>query len=132
MYRIHDRIDYKDVPELLGHASVLLLLSEYERNGILTTKLFEYLAMERPILCVRTETDSEIANIVRDANAGYAGDNLASVKDFILRCYNQWLSQGYCSVPIKRHYIKTFAREEQAMRLAALLNRVLEFSKTGN
>ena len=56
--RFYERIDYKEVPETLNKASVLLLLSEHKRYGVLTTKLFEYLAIERPILCVRTEPDS--------------------------------------------------------------------------
>jgi len=129
---IHDRMDYKDVPGILCHASVLLLLSEYERRGILTTKLFEYLAMERPVLCIRTEPDSEMANIVRDANAGYAGDSLASVKDFILCCYNQWRAHGYCSFPIKRNYVTNFSREAQALRLAEVLSRVVGSANTSN
>jgi len=123
--RIYDRIDYKDVPEFLHNASVLLLLSEHERRGVLTTKLFEYLAMERPILCVRTEPESEIAAIVHEANAGYAGDNLESVKAFLLRFYNQWSAQGYCSVPIKREYVKNFSREAQARKLSEVLNQVI-------
>jgi hypothetical protein len=94
--------------------------------------LFEYLAMERPILCVRTEPESEIANIVRDANAGYAGDNLASVKDFILRCYNQWRTQGFCTIPVKRDYVVNFSREAQAMRLSALLNSLVGSSNAAN
>jgi hypothetical protein len=123
--RIHDRVDYSDVPERLRNASVLLLLTGYERHGVLTSKLFEYLAMERPILCVRTEPESEIAAIVHEANAGYAGDNLASVKDFIRRCYEQWRAQGYCSVPINRNYVTNFSREAQARRLAEILDSVI-------
>jgi glycosyltransferase involved in cell wall biosynthesis len=130
--QVCDRIDYKDVPEILRNASVLLLLSEYARHGILTTKLFEYLAMERPILCVRTEPESEIAAIVHDANAGYAGDNLDCVKAFILCCYDQWCDQGFCTAPVKRDYVMNFSREAQAMRLAAVLNRVIGSSNAAN
>lgn len=126
--KINERLNYMDVPDILSKASVLLLLTEYERHGILTTKLFEYLAMVRPILCVRTEPNSEIAAIIHEANAGYAGDDLAAVKAFILRCYNQWHEQGYCSIPINRDYVKYFSREEQANRLAMLLNRIAESS----
>lgn len=122
---VHARVDYKAVPAILGNASVLLLLSDYERHGILTTKLFEYLAMERPILCVQTETNSEMATMVRNANAGYAGDDLASVKDFILQCYKQWREQGYCNIAINHNYIQAFSREAQACRLAKLLNHVV-------
>ena len=130
--RVHERMEYEDIPKLLRNASVLLLLSEYERHGILTTKLFEYLAMERPILCVRTEPESEIAAIVHMANAGYAGDNLECVKAFILRCYDQWCDQGYCTAPVKRDYVMNFSREAQAMRLALLLNRVVGSSNAAN
>lgn len=122
------RVDYTAVSDILRNASILLLLTERGRNGILTTKLFEYLAVERPILCVRTEPESEIAEIINEANAGYAGDDLDTVQDYILRCYNQWLDQGYCNAQINRDYVQIFSRESQAMRLAAVLHRVAESS----
>jgi len=127
--RLHSRIDYKDVPKILSSSSLLLLLTEYERKGILTTKLFEYLAMERPILCVRTETDSEIASIVKKAKVGYAGDNLEAAKKFILNCYTQWRLKGYSSVDPDRAYIEQFSRKQQAKNLSDLLYRVIDPSK---
>ena len=126
--RFYERIDYNKVPGALNNASMLLLLSEYERHGILTTKFFEYLAIERPILCVRTEPDSEIATIIQKANAGYAGDNIAAVKNFILHYYNQWLSQGVCCTSTDREFVANFSREAQCKKLAQLLNRVVGYT----
>lgn len=127
--KFQDRVDYIHVPDILSNASVLLLLTDYTTQGILTTKLFEYLAIERPILCVRTEPDSEIADIINKANSGYAGDNLASVKSFILHYYHQWQAQGYCSVALNINYVKNFTREEQAKKLAVLLDDVIALAK---
>ena len=64
-YQISDYMDYFEyvpaaqIPEILNHSSILLQLankmSESGPKGIMTTKLFEALAVEKPILCVRSD-----------------------------------------------------------------------------
>ena len=120
--RVHDRIPHDTVPRVLSEASILLLITEYRGFGVLTTKLFEYLAMERPILCVRSEPDSAIAKLLHETDAGYAGDQLEQVKAFILRCHEQWRGNGYTSQPVKRDLVDGFSRRTQAGRLAEVLH----------
>lgn len=118
---LHDRLEHNKLPDIMAKASILLLLNEYGRSGVLSTKLFEYLAMERPILCIRTEQTSEMAEIIKKANAGYAGDDLEDVKRFLLVHYGMWKRQGYCLSNSDQTYISQFSRREQAGRLADLL-----------
>lgn len=62
------------------HADLLLFLDwmEERAEGILTGKLFEYLASRRPILAVGKRTDTEAARIIAKARAG---ETLVSVED---------------------------------------------------
>lgn len=67
-------IDYLSHPEAIvqqGRAQVLLLSINNTPNarGVITGKLFEYLACGRPVLCIGPE-DGDAAAIVRDAGAG--------------------------------------------------------------
>lgn len=50
---------------------LLLIVNEYEGNsGVLTTKLFEYLASRSPILCFSSE-DSAAGQIIKECKAGH-------------------------------------------------------------
>ncbi len=56
--------------EMVDSDLLLLILNDYDGNeGMLTTKLFEYLAARSPILCLGP-TDGAAARIIRDTNAG--------------------------------------------------------------
>ena len=72
----HEYVDISEIPNLLNQSSILLLLSNIcDVNGpkglLSTSKYFEYLAVERPILCVRSDEDLLEASI-KKANAGIA------------------------------------------------------------
>ena len=70
-------IPHSQVSEAQRSSSALLLLlmpSSVERSkGLLTGKLFEYLASGRPILCIGPE-DGDAAKIISEANAGITVD----------------------------------------------------------
>ena len=71
-------IEYLPHNEVIGEqqsASVLLLILNNTPNakGILTGKMFEYLAAKRPILCVGP-TDGDAANIIAETQSGQTFD----------------------------------------------------------
>ena len=56
--------------EMVDSDLLLLILNDYEGNeGMLTTKLFEYLAARSPILCLGT-SEGAASRIISDTNAG--------------------------------------------------------------
>jgi len=88
-------IAHNQVANLQRTAQVLLLPLNNSNNakGVLTGKLFEYLAVQRPILCVGPE-DGDAAKIIAEANAGATADFVDKVKiksillDFYLKFKN--------------------------------------------
>lgn len=85
---------HEDALKLAASSAVLLLLINQTPNqkGIITGKIFEYLATTRPILCVGP-SDGESATIIRELEAGncYDYDNMKSLKAGVIKMFHEYL-----------------------------------------
>ena len=82
----HAMVPYAKVPTLLAQADMLLLLGRREQpegpHGMVTTKLFEAMAMRRPILMVESD-ESVVAQILRAYGGALAATDVAQVVQFV-------------------------------------------------
>ena len=82
----HAMVPYAEVPTLLAQADMLLLLGRREQpegsHGMVTTKLFEAMAMRRPILMVESD-ESVVAQILRAHGGALAATDVAQVVQFV-------------------------------------------------
>ena len=124
----YDYIDTSAVPKVLADSSILLLLTNVFRDdgpkGIMTTKYFEYMAMERPILCVRSD-ENLLESSIKEANAGLAARTLEETYDFILEKWNEWKIKGYTTVKINKDYTQQFSRKLQAKQFVQLFKKTM-------
>lgn len=111
-YMPHDQVF-----QLQQTSQVLLLLINNTPNakGILTGKLFEYLASGRPILCIGPE-DGDAARIITEAHAGQTVnfDDKDKMKVVIHKLYKGWTENGLTSngsTDIERYSRKALASE---------------------
>ncbi|MDR3328088.1 MAG: glycosyltransferase [Prevotellaceae bacterium] len=116
------------VPEILNNSSILLLLANKATEnkspkGILGTKLFEYMAVEKPILCVRND-ESFIEEIINKSNSGVAASNVEQSAEFILSKLNEWQTQGFTHQTINKDFIRQFSRKTQAEQFAKILSEM--------
>lgn len=90
-------IPHEEIQEVQQSSQVLLLLINNAPNakGILTGKLFEYLASGRPILCIGPE-DGDAAQILKETNAGITigFEDKDKMKEVILDYYNKYTENG--------------------------------------
>ncbi|MDR2497835.1 MAG: glycosyltransferase [Tannerellaceae bacterium] len=111
------------IPAVLAGSSVALLLANKESvagpRGIVTTKVFEAMAMERPILCVRSD-EGVIAALLAESRCGLAASSLAEASQFLRQYYNQWLHNKRTHVEPYRPFIESFSRRKQAQEFAAI------------
>lgn len=108
---------HEQMPEYLAKASVVLVLTNDKAHGVLTTKFFEAYAMQKPILCVRSD-EGELEQIIKETNAGAAARTADEVISFIQQKYNEWQAEGYTMQPCVN---KDFSRQQQAEKLEQLL-----------
>ncbi|MCD8267732.1 MAG: glycosyltransferase [Parabacteroides sp.] len=115
-----------DIPSVLNNSSVLLLLTNQAKGtgpkGIMTTKFFEALAVEKPILCVRSD-ESCLAQTIRETNAGLAATEVNEVCRFLKSYYNEWKEKGYTSSPTDKNKLIRFSREEQAKQFTQIFEK---------
>ena len=132
-YQISDYMDYFEyvpaaqIPEILNHSSKLLQLankmSESGPKGIMTTKLFEALAVEKPILCVRSD-EAYLEETINKTHSGIAARTEEEVYQFILTHYKQWEKEGYTYINVERENVKPFSRQKQADQFMQLFTHL--------
>lgn len=128
-YGIADYMDYKgyvsadDIPRILNASSVLLQLAnkadESGPKGIMSTKLFEAFAVEKPVLCTRSD-ESFLEATIAKAHAGTSARRKQEAKSFLLNCYEEWKEKGYTTVKVNHEVVESFSRKKQAEQFMQL------------
>lgn len=117
------------VPEVLHSASILLLLSNKVcangPKGVLQTKFFEYLAVNKPLLCTSSDED-QIEDIINTVGAGVSARSAGQAYDFILQNYKAWKLNGCTKGSADMDKINFFSREKQAYQFIELFKRVVK------
>jgi glycosyltransferase involved in cell wall biosynthesis len=119
---INNYVPNNEIPNLLNQSSIILVLTNKGNRGIMTTKFFEAIGVEKPILCVRSD-EGCLAQTIQETNAGLAATNVTEVKEFILFHYNQWQKQGYTHTEIKNK--EQFSRQNQALQFEKIFNTII-------
>jgi hypothetical protein len=89
----------------------------------MTTKFFEAIGVEKPVLCVRSDQGC-LAQVIKETNAGIAANSVEEVKSFITLKYKEWQEKGFTRQPIlARHQ---FSRENQAKQFVEIFDTLLK------
>ena len=121
-----------EVPQILCAAAILLVLTNKGGyHGIMTTKFFEYLAVNRPVLCVTSDEES-LEAAIRETNAGCAARSAEEAESFIAKLYGGWLQDGYTVGTVNGDRLEVYSRETQAEQFAELFEQVMKARRNGN
>ena len=89
----------------------------------MTTKFFEALGVEKPVLCVRSD-EACLAETMQKTNAGLAATDTAGIRTFILEKYAEWKHNGFTRQTVNMAEKKQFCREQQAQQFTELLDKI--------
>ncbi|HZT84215.1 MAG TPA: glycosyltransferase [Gaiellaceae bacterium] len=114
--------------ELQRDSDVLLLLipeSGGRGHGVLTGKIFEYLAAERPILAA-VPADGAAARLVRDTGAGVVvpSDDVDALREALLDLHRRWQGGSLNGTPLSDEWRRRLSRDRRVEELADLLRSV--------
>lgn len=116
-----------EIPEVLQNSSILLQIAnksdEKGPKGIMSTKLFEAMATEKPLLCVRSD-ESFLEQTIRETRTGASARTADEAYAFISEKYRQWQQQGYTSVEPDREAVERFSRKKQAEQFMRLFEEL--------
>ncbi len=122
-YMPHDQVS------AVHRSSTLLLLllmpdSEPRAKGLLTGKLFEYMASGRPILCIGPE-DGDAARILRETGAGQtiSFEDKEKIKEALKNLYQRYLEN---TLEVNTNpKVENYSRQVMTQQYAALLNQAI-------
>jgi glycosyltransferase involved in cell wall biosynthesis len=114
--------------ELQRDSEALLLLvpeSGGRGRGVLTGKIFEYLAAERPILAV-VPSDGAAARLVQDTGAGVVvpPDDVEAIREALLDLHRRWREGNLDDTPLSAEWRRRLARGARVEELADVLRSV--------
>ncbi|MCZ2490067.1 hypothetical protein [Aquirufa antheringensis] len=106
------------------NSDFLLLLEsgDHDAKGVLTGKIFEYIAMGRPIISLGSLGDSSIGNLLKDTGCGFCYENnFMKLKFDLINALNGIRPEWY--QPNLKEIIK-YSREKQANILFDIINEI--------
>lgn len=119
-----DYLGHHEAVALQGRSQLLLLSINDTPNarGVITGKLFEYLASRRPVLCIGP-VDGDAAAIVKDAQAGMTVGfkDQQGIQQAILGFYQQYL-QGQLEVDSQG--VEQYSRRALTGKFAQLFDQI--------
>ena len=115
-------IPKEELLPLMQRSSILLVLTCLSTpegpHGIMGTKFFEALGVQKPVLCIRSDEEC-LAQVIQETNAGLAGTKADEVAAFIMNKYTEWKQKGFTRQQTRNH--EQFTRDYQSAQIAALL-----------
>ncbi len=122
-----DYVPASEIPGILNRSSILLQLankfSSDGPKGFMTTKLFEAMAVEKPLLCVKSD-ESCLESAINKTHTGLAARTADEVYQFILQHYIFWQEKGYTHIEVDREAIEHFSRKRQAEQFMRIFTRL--------
>lgn len=110
--------------DLMAKSSLLVVLSSPATRGVMTTKVFECMALARPVLLVQSD-EGELAKLLEQTKTGAAAANAAEVAAYILPLYQEWKKSGVVQ-NIAGGDVSAYSREAQAKRFEKLFLELIE------
>lgn len=126
----HSFVCASKVPDLFRESSVCLVLTNKldtkdSPKGIMTTKFFEILGVEKPILCVKSDEDC-LADAIRQTTVGISATIVDEVESFLVEKYEEWKINGFTVMNVDKEKKKEFSRQSQAQQFIEVFNEVLK------
>jgi len=112
--------------------SDVLLLIIYGGRFVLTSKIFEYIAVKRPILAI-VPTDGEAARLITENNFGLVAPqyDIQEIKRVIYQLFTLWKGDKL-KVNTDDDKIRQFERKELTRKLSMLFDEVWRFYSSKN
>jgi glycosyltransferase involved in cell wall biosynthesis len=122
---LRDYVPRRESLRLQRESDALLLLipdAGGRGRGVLSGKVFEYLAAERPVLAVVPE-DGAAARLVRDTGAGVVAgpDDVAAIRDSLVSLHDRWRAGTLDGVALAPEWRDRLSRASRVEELADLL-----------
>jgi glycosyl transferase family 4 len=122
--RVLPRMPHRAALAFQTQASVLLLLAHAAEQGIMTGKVFDYLAAGRPILAVPDDRHTT-SKLLETTGAGVALTDVQTIARQLTDWYTRWRSNPVFNLQRNESEIARYSRSAQTGELARILNNLV-------
>jgi len=122
--KFHGYVEHEKLQEIAQRTDIFLLTTPRENhNGILTGKVFEYLAYLKPILCI-TSPNNNLADLIKTTKSGIVidFDDINSLKNTIYDLVFKYENQNLILNDYKN--VSIFSRQHLTLQLSEYLNNL--------
>lgn len=110
-------VSLQETMDIYRQSSIILAFSNSSQqnnvHGMMTTKFFEALGVEKPLLLVRSDEEC-LAQTMAYTHAGLAATSVEEIKQFILDRYHEWQTKGFTRQAVQHK--AEFTRQYQAQQ----------------
>lgn len=128
---IQGYIPRAEIVSVMHLSSILLVLTtkstEEGTHGIMGTKFFENMGVEKPVLCIRSDEEC-LAQVISETHAGLAATEVEQVKAFVMEKYLEWKKNGFTRQTARNKAM--FTRQRQAEQFKEVFEAVSMTSST--
>jgi len=117
------RVPLHEMIRIEQQAAVLLMLPHPSAEGVVPSKIFDYLGARRPILSVPGDQSVTDA-IIQETGAGVIAPTAARVAEALEQWYSEWETTGTVGFRGVPGRMAVYTRKNQAQRMAQILDKV--------
>jgi glycosyltransferase involved in cell wall biosynthesis len=121
--KVFPQAPHKEMLRIMMASSVLLVLTVPSQRGVLTGKVFDYLAAGRPILAV-PEDQGAISDLLRRTGAGVAITDVEEIARQLVQWHGLWKAGAEMTSGRNETEIARYSRRTQAKNLAGILDEI--------
>jgi hypothetical protein len=124
----HDFIAHPLSVEKQRESQVLLHLGwdDDDIKGFYSSKIFEYLAAQRPILALGGASDEVVNDLILETKSGLYSKEVKDIKEFIKKYYLEYKENGKVSYAGDIEKINKYTHREMAKQFADIMNELIK------
>lgn len=115
-----NRLPHEEALKLQAESSVFLLPANAEHPQVYA-KVFDYLALKRPIILCKSDNGT-LDDIIRESKSGHICEDSVSVSRVLIELYVDWKNKG--RVPCNSLNVEQYSRENQTKVFAKILEQL--------
>ena len=121
-FLLTDRIPKNEVIEMQRHSDLLLMLTHIGTKGIPSSKLYEYLSIQKPVLCYPSDCDIVQATL-EDVGIGIIVHDENELMQVLKEFINTKLFHQENKLRQSTTHLKAYSRYQQTVKFVKLLNQ---------
>jgi Glycosyltransferase Family 4 len=125
---ITSRVDFPVLYEYMYNASMFLHLRYANRNKIITSKQFDYLVLQKPILLPQSDS-GDIAESILKNKAGYVCNNSDELYFILKQEYSKFIEKQDVRIKRDQQFINQLSRNAASNKLLELLYANADLNK---